>query len=395
MSDTENKKTGVLAVVSDISQRKQAEKALKTSEELSKAIIANAPIGIATSGSNYHFNTANEAFCTILGYSEAELQKLTFKDISAPETIERSVKAITALEKGEIPVYSDEKNYIRKDGTVITGKIIVTPIMNSNGKLALFVVQLEDITKRKHLEEELRSSEERFRAISTSAMDAIILSDSKDQILYWNPAAEKMFGFSQNEAIGKKLAELIIPEQFRKKHNQLLSNVSKEFVSRREFGLTAIRKNETTFPVDLSMVTVKIQEQNCLLSIIKDITEWKTMEEKLRQERDLLESVATSTNIILATINRDYRITWVNQKGNQATKFGNLENQICYRTFGRGSVDVCEGCGVKRVFHNNENLVRRDYTFIDNEGKEKWVELISTPIKDKNGYVNSALENLD
>lgn len=392
LSDVDNKKVGVLAVVSDITQRKRAEKALKASEELSKTIVANAPIGIATSRSDYHFATANEAFCNIIGYSEAELQKLTFKDINAPDTIERSIKGITALEKGEVPVYSDEKKYIRKDGTVITGKIIVTPIMSAKGKLALFVVQLEDITKRKQLEEEVRSSEERFRAISTSAMDAIILNDAKDQVLYWNPAAEKMFGFSQHETIGKKLAELIIPEQFRKKHNQLLSNVSKEYVSRREFGLTAIRKNETTFPVDLSMVTVKIQEQNCLLSIIKDITEWKTMEEKLRQERDLLESVATSTNIILATINRDYRITWVNQKGNLATKFGNLENQICYKTFGHDSPNVCEGCGVKRVFHNNESVVRRDYTFIDSEGKEKWVELISTPIKDKNGYVNSALE---
>ena len=55
----------------------------------------------------------------------------------------------------------------------------------------MFVIELEDITKRKQLENDLRSSEERFRAISTSATDAIILSDAQDNVLYWNPAAEK------------------------------------------------------------------------------------------------------------------------------------------------------------------------------------------------------------
>jgi PAS domain S-box-containing protein len=263
ISDAEKKKIGVLAVVSDITQRKHAENALKSSEELSKAIIANTPIGIATSGSNYKFTTANQAFCSILGFSESELQKLTFKDISAPETIERSVKAITALEKGEISVYSDEKRYFRKDGTIIIGKIIITPIRNAKGKLKLFVVQLEDITGRKHLEE------------------------------------------------------------------------------------------------------------------------------ALKQERDLLESVTASTNMVLAIINREYRITWANQTAKNA--MSNLENNYCYKTFGRGASTVCEGCGVKRVFENNERVVRRDYTYNEG-GKDFWWELISTPIKDKNGSVIAALE---
>lgn len=263
VSDTENRKIGVLAVVSDITQRKQAEKALKASEELSKAIVANAPIGIATSGSNYYFTTANEAFCNILGYSESELQKLTFKDVSAPEAIERGIKAITALERGEISVYSDEKKYIRKDGTAITGKIIVTPIRNAKGKLTLFVVQLEDITRRKQLEE------------------------------------------------------------------------------------------------------------------------------ALKHERDLLESVTASTNMVLAIIDRNYRITWANQTAKNV--ISNLENNYCYKTFGRGSLTICEGCGVKRVFENDERVVRRDYTYKE-QGKNFWWELISTPIKDKNGKVIAALE---
>ena len=125
------------------------------------------------------------------------------------DEIERSIKNIQAVERGEISSFTDQKRYIKKDGTSIIGRVIVNAIRNPNGKPLLFVIELEDITKRIRLEEDLRSSEERFRAISTSAMDAIILSDEKDRILYWNPAAEKTYGFTAEEAIGKKLSELV------------------------------------------------------------------------------------------------------------------------------------------------------------------------------------------
>lgn len=391
ITDDQKKKTGYLAVISDISQRKKAERALKSSEELSKAIVANAPIGIATSDNSYHFVTANAAFCNILGYSQTELGKLTFSDISHPDEIARSIKNIQAVERAEISSFTDQKRYIKKDGSVIIGRVIVNAIRNSNGKPLLFVAELEDITKRIRLEEDLRSSEERFRAISTSAMDAIILSDEKDRVLYWNPAAEKMYGFTAQEAIGNKLTELAIPLEMRGKHIQLLNELHKGPLSRREFGLTAVKKDGCSFSVDLSIVSVTLEDKNCLLAIVKDITEWKAMEEALRQEKDLLESVTASTNVVLSIVSRDFRIIWANRTAQELTHCGKLENKYCYETFGGGSKKVCEGCGVKRVFENGEAIVRRDY-HRKTEEMDVWSELISTPIKDKNGKVIAALE---
>ena len=85
------------------------------------------------------------------------------------------------------------------------------------------------------------------------------------------------------------------------------------------------------------------------------------MEEALRQEKDLLESVTTSTNVVLSIVNQDYRIIWANRTAQELTGCGKLENKYCYETFGGGSKEVCEGCGVKRVFENGEAIVRRDY----------------------------------
>jgi|GEM_PF-670750 len=391
ITNDEKQKTGILAVVSDNTQRKKAEKALKESEELSRAIVANAPIGIATSDATYHFLSANEAFCNILGYSQEELRRLTFKDISDPQTIDSSVEKMTALEKGEITWFEQEKGYIRKDGTPIIGRVSVNAIRDQKGKPVLFVVELEDITKRKQLENDLKASEERFRAISTSAMDAIVLSDEDDKVIYWNPAAEKIFGYSANKALGRKVADLIIPAEYRDKHEKLQAKLN-ELKSMRRFGLTCVRSDGSLISIDLSLVPVKVKDNNCLLAVIRDITEWKAMEEALRRERDLLESVTASTNILLSIVDKDYRIIWGNQIA-KGTKHGpNIEGRHCYEIFADNPNENCQGCGVKKVFENGESIARRDYHRKTNDGKDWWAELISTPIKDKNGKVVAALE---
>jgi PAS domain S-box-containing protein len=121
--------------------------------------------------------SANEAFCSILGYSEDELRKLTFKKITYPEDLKNSISQMKKLEAGNLTAAVHEKRYFKKDGSIIVGRVIVSAIRNQTGHPILFIVELEDITESKQLEEDLRSSEERFRAISTSAMDGIILSD--------------------------------------------------------------------------------------------------------------------------------------------------------------------------------------------------------------------------
>ncbi len=121
------------------------------------------------------------------------------------------MEKMLALKNGKIHVLNEEKRYIKKNGAIIVGKVTVSAISDQYGQPVLFVAQLEDITERKQLENNLRSSEEKFRAISTSAMDAILLIDGEDRIIYWNPAAERVFGFTEKDAIGKKISALIIP----------------------------------------------------------------------------------------------------------------------------------------------------------------------------------------
>jgi PAS domain S-box-containing protein len=162
----ENGSMGLRGILVDITGRKQAEERLMRSEERLNAIILNAPIGVATSDFNEYFLTANPAFCRILGYSEAELQKLTFKDVTLEEDLPTSLSNLQKLCSGQVSYFNQEKRHIRKDGTIIDGKITVSAVRDKEQKPMLFIAELEDITQRKTAERTIVENQKRLEIMN-------------------------------------------------------------------------------------------------------------------------------------------------------------------------------------------------------------------------------------
>jgi PAS domain S-box-containing protein len=142
--------------------------------------------------------------------------------------------------------------------------------------------------ERRRAENELQENEEKFRAISTSALDAIILVNAAGEISYWNPAAEKIFEYTREEAMSKKAVDLIIPKRFQKRTLMELGSFKETrqnlLVSKRE--LLAIRKDGTEFPAELSASSLRIKGKLHFLAIMRDVTERKQMEQTMRQSEE-------------------------------------------------------------------------------------------------------------
>ena len=107
------------------------------------------------------------------------------------------------------PVYVEHTHLDSQQNEVIV-EISVYPVKNEQGKTVVVHIA-KDITKRKIMERELKESETKFRTITNSVRDAIILVDDQTKVTYWNPAAETIFGYSVKEAIGKDVHELVVP----------------------------------------------------------------------------------------------------------------------------------------------------------------------------------------
>jgi PAS domain S-box-containing protein len=127
--------------------------------------------------------------------------------------------------------------------------------------------------------------EERFHTMAETAKDAIIMMDNEGKISYWNPAAEKIFGYTNQEVFGEEL-RIIIPEKYHKDYHRGIGAfketgqgpaVGKKRVSE------AIRKNGTVFPVEIFVSAVQIMGEWFALGIVRDISERKLMEETLKE----------------------------------------------------------------------------------------------------------------
>ncbi len=148
-----------------------------------------------------------------------------------------------------------------------------------------FLAVKEDITERKEAEQALLESEEKFRTISATANDAIIMADNDGNISYWNKAAEKMFGYSSEEATGKTIHETCIPDRFHEAHLRgfkKFKDTGQGAVVGKTTGLTAINRDGAEFPIEFSLSTVKIKGKWNSVAIIRDIAERKKIEDKLR-----------------------------------------------------------------------------------------------------------------
>lgn len=166
------------------------------------------------------------------------------------------------------------------------------PLKDTTGKIVNLLGVTRDITERKKAEDEIKSSEERRKLIMNSALDAIICIDKDGMITFWNPQAEQIFGWSENEVMGKVLSSIIIPEHYRSMHDNGMKNylkTGKGPALNVLLQLAAIKRNGTLFPIELTVLPLLQDGEQFFCAFIRDITERKTHEDQLLQlNKDLI-----------------------------------------------------------------------------------------------------------
>jgi len=140
-------------------RRRIAEEAASEAEEQFRLTVEHAPVGIARIGLDGRLEDVNPQLCAIMGYTREELMERGFRGITHSDDLERTVAAYQRLKTGARTFFSMEKRYVRKDGAVIWGTLTAAAVRTSDGKPRFLLAVVEDITQRKHAEEQLREAQ--------------------------------------------------------------------------------------------------------------------------------------------------------------------------------------------------------------------------------------------
>lgn len=159
---------GVVAHGADISAHKQIELTLAESEERFRLTLEEAPIGMATIAPDGTFERVNRALCEIVGYTAQELVGMTFQSITHPDDLGTDLALAQQLARGEIPRYSMEKRYVRKDGRVVDVELSASVVRGPDGLPRHFIAQVENIGERKRLDREHQFFAELGPALATT-----------------------------------------------------------------------------------------------------------------------------------------------------------------------------------------------------------------------------------
>src|SRR5215212_1674204 len=188
----------------DISERKAVEDALAASEARFRTAFENAPIGMALVHPDGSFLLGNHALCVMLGYTEDELLRTTFQDVTHPDDLEDDLAQLRRALAGDLATYSLEKRYIRRDGQTIWVRLITSLLRDEAGAARYFIAQIEDITERKTAEITLAGERDLMRTLMNHLPDAIYVKDTASRFLRLNPAAARTLGIEDPDAaLGK------------------------------------------------------------------------------------------------------------------------------------------------------------------------------------------------
>jgi PAS domain S-box-containing protein len=155
--------------------------------------------------------------------------------------------------------------------------------------------QLGQFVARRRAEEKVRASESRLRAMLEAALDAVVTMDAEGRVTGWNPAAEVIFGHSAAEAIGREMAEVIVPPRLRDAHRQGLARfieTGRGVVLDRRLELSGLRRDGTEFPVELTITRIPLPGPPAFTGYLRDITDRVRTEQELRTSRARLVEVA-------------------------------------------------------------------------------------------------------
>ena len=266
----------------EISQRQRVEEKLREAEEKYRSIFENAVEGIYQATPDGRFLSANMAMARMLGYESPDELMREVTDIKAQLYLDEKDReeVLRLTSKGET-VSGFVARCRRKDGSWMWSSTSARPVHDVKGRLLYLEGTFEDITERKRAEDALVESEERYRSVMEAAPDPIIVYDMEGRVTYLNPSFTRVFGWTLEERLGRKLDDFVPDESKPETREAVERMLARKRIDSLETKRLTKDGKILYIQGSSSMVRSRDGKSAGSIVILRDITEKKLMEEAL------------------------------------------------------------------------------------------------------------------
>jgi len=297
-----------LWVLTDISAYKKKEEALTESEEGFRKIFDEAQFGMAIIGVDHKILRVNNAFCDIVEYSRDDLRILTLNDITHPDDIIRKTDPIELLVRGNIPHDKKEKRFICKGGPTVWTNFTASAIRNKNGALVYVIAMIEDISKRKLMENALLEGKANLNSVIENTYDSIFAVDLSHRVTVVNSIFRQRF--FETYGIKLSIGDFLINELNEEARMIWLERFNKVIKGEHlqiEEAFTATDGSVKTLEVSLNPIVLENGGISGVSYFSRDITERARYEKEIIKAKEIAEAATGAKSQFLATMSHEIR----------------------------------------------------------------------------------------
>ena len=308
-------------------KRKQADEALRQSEEKYRTILESIEDGYYEVDLAGNFTFFNDSMCRILGYPPEEMMGMNNQQYTDKDYAKRLYELFAEVYRTGEPARRSDWQIIRKDGIKRIGEVFVSLQKDSSGNPIGFRGISRDVTERKQAEEALRESENKYRLSFENVTDVIYNIDTNLNIISMSPSVERILGYKPEDFVGRPVSDLgniLVPESFNQAVVDIVPLLKGETVPVKVYKFIA--KNGTIKHGEVSGSPIMREGRVIgIISVARDITERELADEALLESENKYKSLVNNVPDIIFIIDLEGKITFVSQKWKEILGYESAE----------------------------------------------------------------------